>query len=164
MAATVPRLQEAQTHTRVLFYSEPVGGGIQRISYRIHFHPLETRHFVQTPSMLHQHRWTQSGRFCRGVKVKPLGSGSDNHSVTSQGNYSLRMHHHSTACHRVTSGNENKSFFQLRFWRTWKIGPGDSQLNCGIVKARLSLSYFWEDFGMIPGDGWKLSVVRNSSC
>lgn len=58
---------------QVLFYSESVGSGIQWIDYRIHFRPHEARHFVQTPSMLHQYWWTQSGWFCFVVKVNIFG-------------------------------------------------------------------------------------------
>lgn len=57
----------------VLFCSESVGSGLQWVGYRVHFHPLETRHFVQTPSMLHKYWWTQSGWFCFGVKVNVFG-------------------------------------------------------------------------------------------
>lgn len=73
MVATITFLQKAQTHPQILFYSEPVGSGIQRIGHRIHFHPLETRHFVQAPSLLHQHWWTQSGWFRCGITASLPG-------------------------------------------------------------------------------------------
>lgn len=49
--------------TPISFSSRAVGSGLQWIGYRVCLYPFETRHFVQTASLLHQYRWAQSGWF-----------------------------------------------------------------------------------------------------
>lgn len=46
-----------------------MGSGLQWLSYRIHLYSLETRHFVQTPGVLYQHWWTQSGGYYLTVRT-----------------------------------------------------------------------------------------------